>query len=484
MNTRTIVTVNQGKTIPNEYLELVRKKCPSTFGFAIQLPDGTLVCESHPNMPDIKDFEVLQAGVNDKKGRLMMVFSNFPGNFEEDDIQPWKLEIDDKPALLMCCEGDFPDFDADKAHSNEYNLFDEIVFPRLAKAYTDSGEDLDKFYDILADVTFSKTLNKQYANRGVFCLMPTKGEIISHGHNEIGGTYPWGTVSVNHGYPKATAPIEKKGALSWMKGSKSTIREAAPVTVVDKVTLPPETDTAIEAGMSRCYPPVGLQGKARNKWFRMFNAGSPMGKDGLPENHESSKCSILVKTPLLEYAKRPIKDAKGLVILNSELKSKGLIDVLGETVDDVDIPITKTAPKSGADIKEKRASSAADYLPIMSDKEKENAMGVMIPIVDRNNRSVPTPLELQKINSKFPAFSETVGIPDTDLLFITPKNAFDLDHKALVCAFIEVQQKWAQHVSLKDILTKVEPVKLAEKKDEPVISATKKSPLSWMKKSA
>lgn len=490
MNNATIVVKKPGLFVPDELLNTVSSRCPTAFGFAGRA-DGNLVCEISPKSIAIAELKQLQEAFKDET--LVMYFANFPKAVMPDDVMPWSVKVGDEHIVMLFAEGDVKDYvGMNGDHTGEYNAFDEVVFPRLNKAMVDAGEDLDKFYDELRKPGFQKTLNNIFKDRGVFVILPKEGDAICFGDSKLGGAYDWGTTSNTHGYVEAAAVAPKAAGLSFLRGggTSSTKPNATPDIPV-KVTEP-EPDTGVPepepggegnpnkkevtsinpaivgksdkeleaAGWRKTFPPPKLaRGKARNLWLRVFNAGH------LPPNHESAQCSVWVAPDIIDLSSRTAS-SKGEVEniayqVNQRRKEKaGSGDVISKQMaiasesaeiltSKADKPITKSTVRERHVPSGTPSANTSPYLPTMSDDEKLKAMEVMDEYFKKDKQ--PSPIEIQKGESKHATFSSATGYKFTDLLFLPVEQINKLfdGNKIAVAAFIEMRRKFIESCDLK-----------------------------------
>jgi hypothetical protein len=537
MNSATIVVKKPGLYVPDELLSTVSTKCPTAFGFAGRA-EGKLVCEISPKSIAIAELKQLQDAFKDET--LVMYFANFPKAVMPDDIMPWSVKVGDEHIVMLFAEGDVNDYvGMNGDHTGEYNAFDEVVFPRLNKAMIDAGEDLDKFFDELRKPGFQKTLGNIFKDRGVFVILPQKGDAICFGDSKLGGAYDWGTTSNMHGYVAKTeaAPVVKPG-LSFLRGGGTTSTKPnatpdieVPVTAPevpepepsggDGLPLKPgkensqmgtnpaivgKTPQQLEAaGWKKMFPPPKLaKGSARNLWLRSFNAGR------LPPDHESSECSVWVPADIIDIAKRTAsskKDVENITYAVSQ-RRKAMAQNPGGAVN-MDLAHKELETASAAaeiltgkgekpvtsgksTVREAYVPSGApsngssEFLPTMTDDEKLKAMVIMDEYFKKDKQ--PTPLEVQKGESKHATFSEATGYKFTDLLFLPVEQITKLfdGNKIAVAAFVEMRRNYLDKTDLKleDLVISTKIEKEEPKKEEPKASVPSVQPQPQPKKAS
>lgn len=522
MNKSLITHVLPGKTVPRAYLNRAMVQYPTVFGFAVQ-HEGKIEFEVSPKMWPVEQIEELLNGTMTSHRVLFM--ANFPKFDPKTDIQPFTLRNENDEALLaIFMEGDTDFAGLDGDHTEEYNASDAMVFPEISKAY-EKAEDTEKFYELLRteNTLTRRVLMKVFNHRGVYCLLPREGEPIAFGNNELGASYPWGHSSQGKqmGYVEAEAapPKEEKKVVSFMdklRGKSSPpSAEPPPVPKTDTSVKapPPDTGTKVDETGTLVFvkPPSGLQGKARNTWLRMFNdkvAGQ------LPPNHESKEAGVYTHPKLVDLAKKQVSDKKAVERLEQQVinirdsnplelpKDFPAGEQPTEKPQEEKKPIT-TAPDKVADKPAARSGvreSVHEVLGILSKDDKEKSMEKVASYLDTRSEKQKSPLEIQKMESKWPVFSSEIGLEFNELLFVTPDQWLKLfdGNKIATAAFLEMKRKYidTSGVKLEDLVrgsTKPEEgaVNTEAANDKPVKTpseaappAAKKGGLSWLKKTA
>lgn len=506
MNTSTIILKRPKLIVPSELLATTTMKNPTAFGFAGQ-KDGSLIFEISPKA--IKVDELCKLMEVFKEDYLVMFFANFPKAVIPDDIQPWSVStggVDDegKPIhdLALFFTGNFANYSGlNGDHTAEYCASDEAIFPRLSKAMVDSGGNVEKFYEELRKANVQKAMMNAYKDVGQFVMLPKTGEPICFGDTKEGGSYDWGITTNVHGWtpkvievPKAAAP---KTGLAFLRGNTSSAthttfepekREVVPVPEPepsggDGLPLKPgkeneqvginpaivgKTPQQLEAaGWKKMFPPPKLaRGKARNLWLRIFNGGK------LPPDHESAQCAVWVAPEIIDLAQRTASSRGDVEHTASQLsqrrraQAKGDVIPMEEAHNELEAKANEEAelarhvlvndgekkPITGgrSTVREKHTPSGvpsantSPYLPTMTDDEKLKAIYVLDEYFAKDKR--PTPLEIQKGESKHATFSSAAGREFTDLLFLPVEQVYKLfdGNKIAVAAFIEMRRKYIE----------------------------------------
>lgn len=464
MNTSTIIHLPPGRTADTAFLAEAVVKFPTVFGFAFQ-QDNQLEEEVHAKAWKAEEIqEILEYA---KDGHRVIMMGNWPNAKLPEDIQPYVLrDTQDQPILAMFMEGDFAGYAGiQEGHTDEYNVSDEVVFPRIEKAWKDADCDFDKFVEELRGGAVARTLKNSFKHRGYFLLLPRVGDPIIIAENEIGATYSWGSASNVEGlsYKEAApaAEVKEGGNLSFLDRMRGKKASAEPVVtpppvppvkpVENKPGLPgvkptstpaatpvkPETDTSIP--LVQMSPPKDLTGGAKNHWLRLFNGKNP---GDLPPDHQSNKVAIWVHPSMVEFAKRQVASTKDMRKLVEEVKhaQKG-----GEPKD--------FKASDGKSTTREPATNYVNTSTVLDVKDKEKAVGLLAGFLDKKL----SPLEIQKMESKWPSFSDEVGVSFEELLFLSADQIMKLldGNKIATAMVIQFRRKFIEGTNLKleDLVT-------------------------------
>lgn len=490
MNLSTIVQVLPGQKAPEEYIKKVLVACPSIFGFALRLKDTTaIVHEVLTTSVNIDTINELMENSTVAGGDLVMFFSNLAQGNKETDGQPFVFAVGEgdtaESHLAIFTEGDLSPF-ATAEHTEEYNYSDEVLFPRVSKAWDDS-KDTNDFFEIMRSSRVESTLLGSFKHRGAIVMLPSSGDIIAYGHNEIGGKFTWGNVSNAHGYEEKTVtePVVKqvkKSGLSFLNKAAKAVVEMTQDEAAEVKDIPIVPKTETKSTLIEVFCPSKLTGGAKNYWLRLFNGKDP---GELPANHQSNKVSVWVEPGLVVLAKRDVTTTKDVKLLADDVKKARTgapVDMRAahEQLEKDDKPIT-----SRSTVREP-AAKASDYLNVLSKEDKEKAMGLVAGFLDSKSTKRPSPLEIQKLESKWPAFSSEIGVKFEELLFLTVdqvQKMFD-GNKIATCAWLEMRTKYIQGsgIKLEDLvstkLTETEKHVLAKQE----LAPKKGGALSFLKK--
>lgn len=421
--------------VPEQYLRSVISAANSCGGYAIQVPNEkgapSLVSDRsdvHLNMDGVK--ELLERA---KKHRVLLTFSKL-GKVEEKFLQPYDFTTpgDVAPLMSFAIDGEFPTF-GEAIITEAYGLASRLIMPNFPKFLKLSEGDLKKFIAEINDPTFVDALMARIGDRGIVCFLPPTGPGIWLGKNKLGSQFPWGKVSNTLGY-KEEAPTKPAGEEpakeGWWKmdfGKKLPVAEdvqpkaptetpvpgplnlptGTPDTRIDAPPADPNVKPAADpnapppAGHWETMPP-GMNQKDQKKFVRrVTNCGSE-----LPEGWDKPGWRYWVA----EYPKAAIpKDADTLMAasMRQAQQNKDMRDPNGP----------RPVPGSGHE------SEAAEVSALVLTKEEASAAETtIIKIMDRQGKEIPSPLEIQKAVSKYPAFSKKFGVDHDRMLSWLPKD--------------------------------------------------------------
>jgi hypothetical protein len=464
-NSGTIIHILPNKVPPKEDLLAVKRVFPTVHGFCLQW-EGRLEYEKHAR--DVPIDELMKAIEVSKAEHRFLFFGNFSSYENEDDIQPFIINMQEQPVLAILFEGNFKKWDGlNGKHTAEFNNADENLFPRIGRAMEEADGDFDKLIQILRNSeSVKKVFTNTFTDRGWFQFIPYKGQPFGFGNNQASG-FDWGTVSnvENVTFPKKTetpTASEKKsgGVLSFMGSTKS----------VEKATEPTKTDTAVTdvpVGFTMVSVPSVLDESARNAWIRLFygaNAQALIGEGNgeLPAAHKSAALQIPVANIILDYTKDKVSNHKEVRKLQERLIHLANKRKMSGTVD----PDKKV---------EGTREPASNYIPTMNEAEVADQMDKWLKYLDAKSEKRPSPLEIQKMESQHPTYSEKVGIKFANTLFAPVHHLMDLwGSKPAVIAYIELRRKYLNEsgVKLEDLIKTLDPEVGKSKEEQVTVSPT------------
>jgi len=444
MNTQVIITKLPGQAIPRGYLQEALKQCPTCIGLTIQDPHGAgkdqplLETTAENKTMDVDDLMKIVESCKDVA--VVIVLAKMDQDFDATtDMQPFvfqqRVEGEEEPENILAfhVEGDFPKFSRPgKGHTDEYNLWEECVYPAIQEKFEDS-DDLGKFYKKISGTPMRQLIENAIGHRGVAVFVPLEGDIVAFGTNDIGGEFEWGTTSNTFQWGKATklekaaeAAVEgvKKagGRLSRLMGTTSAPAVSVPASPADKKEKEEKKITTDENGTHHItggndpwkrWPgtsakthvmrtiPAGLQGNARNRWIRVFLNLDPQAE--LPKGKDAKDFAIPVLLSLDPFAQED-------VTTNDEVRD--LADRVKKFPGSKSGPVTQAAPKKEG-VKNPAANSeptrpSSDFLPECPADEAKVSAELVTEWA--TNPKQPASLDVQRIESKWPIFTKSRGI--------------------------------------------------------------------------
>jgi hypothetical protein len=475
MNTGTILQVSPGKIVPKEHIEAIRAVFPTVLGFSLQ-NDGELIVESHDDASFTTE-DIMEVQEIGKDAHRVFFFGNWPSFEDVSDVMPYVMtNKEEAPILSFYLDGDFSNMNGlDAKHTDEYNTVINTLFPRIAKAYEDAGEDFDKFIVELKSEGVKKLFATTFKGRGWITFLPYKGTPFGFGNNGAARGFEWGTLS-NSSDVKIPEPVKveekKSSALSFLKNKK-----AGAAVMVEKPAEPihdPKTETATTYTMVEA--PKQLERSARNAWVRLFYGKdavglNPEGEGSLPANNQSKELSIPVHPSLVPFAKENVQNSKDVKSLAERVKG-----FAKKSTTPVDMKAAHTEiEKTKSTVREKYEPSVGEY-PVMSEDDKSKAMEKLIKFLDAGSKKRLTPIELQKMEAKLIPFSTDMGIKFEDMFFRSVdelKELFD-GNMIAVSAFCEMRRYAVEKGGIK-----LEELVSTTKKDDAI--PEKKSALGFLK---
>lgn len=475
MNNSVIIRKLPGHVIPQGYLQEALKNCPTCFGIAIQDKDEAknAVLETSAEMKTLTADDLSKTVEACKDLAMVIHLGKFVDNFNEvDDLQPFVFQMaaqdEEGPVdiLAVFMEGDFPNYTIPAGgHTDEYNLWEKFVYPMMLEKFDLANSDPEDFFTRLRSSTMEQAIMNTVGHRAAVVFVPLEGEHIFFGRNDLGGEFDWGTTSnrfkwgdpslLDKAAEAAVTAVKKSGGrLSRLMST------AAPETTPEKdITTDPKTgvhtvnNTTVDNDVWKRWPgtsakthtmtvvPKKLQGNARNRWIRLFT-DNPNGD--LPKDKDKDGFMIPVKNSLTGFAQEDLAtndEVKTLAskvkhfqtagpVSNAQLKEAVLTKV--ELARDVVLEHTAAPPKDNR--------PTSDYLPELSAEAKKGTVDLVVDWATRSKG--PTKLEIQRIESKWPKFSATMGIKLEDMLgwSIADKKALAKKYPdAMALAFTELQ---------------------------------------------
>jgi hypothetical protein len=427
------------------YIEKALRECPSCFGIAVQSKEGNTssleVFAESKNISVDKLMETLEACKDD---HVVLTLGNMVQDFDDvEDLMPYVFQQgsaggnDIENILAVFLEGDAPNYSKPgEGHTEMSNLWEDYIFPTVSEKY-EASTDLPAFYNKLQTSSFQQSILNSFHHRGVAVFVPLFGDTICYGKNEIGGEFSWGTTSNTFGWEKDTETktiVQKaKGKLAALTGGGKT---------ETKVVVKPEekTHTVISSdnkGMTVVKPPAKLQGNARNAWIRLFTG---MNEGPMPAGHHSKEFSVSVPESLLPFALEDVSTKDQVRELTKRVRSAhGKTSLEDEQIQD---PKVVEEKEKTPDPKPDDKRPPSDFLPDLSADAKRGSVDLVTDWATRPSDKRPTALEIQRIESKWPVFSQMMGIKPFDMLNWSIADIKELSKKfpdAIALAFLEMK---------------------------------------------
>lgn len=476
MNTSVIIQVKAGEVPPRDYIEKALRECPTCFGIAIQNKDGDSssleVASEAKNISVDKLMETLEAC---KEVPVVLTLGNMTQDFNpEEDLMPYVFQQgsaggdDVEDILAVFIEGDAPNYSKPgEGHTETYHLWEDYIFPTISEKY-EASSDLVAFFNKLQTSSFQQSILNSFHHRGVAVFVPLHGDIIAYGKNELGGEYPWGMTSNTFGYG---TKVESKPTVV----QKAKSRLAALTSKTESTPIKPEekTNTVItpdNKGMTALKPPAKLQGNARNAWIRLFTG---QNEGPMPVGHNSKDFTVSVPESLLPFAMEDVSTKDQVRNLTKRVKAAHGKTELEEQIQDPKVIEEKKTPAAQPDGDKRPAS---DFLPDLSADAKKGSVDLVTDWATRPMEKRPTAQEILRIESKWPVFSQMMGIKQFDMLNWSIADIKELAKKypdAIALAFLEMKSVAIANGAFKEDLESLKDKKV-EKPEEKVEDKTPK----------
>lgn len=470
MNTSVIIRKKKDFDIPRGYLQEALKKCPTCFGIAVRdSNEGNATIDITAEARNIALDELVKVLAGCKDVDVVLTLGNMVQDFDkESDLQPFlfqqAVEGEEQPEniLAVFLEGDFPNYcKPGKGHTDEFNLWEDFMFPMMLDQFDLANSDVDDFYARLRKSTFEQAIMNTVSHRAAVVLLPLDGEPIAFGRNDLGAEFDWGATSNRFGWGDPTkleqaaeaaiSTVKKAGGrLSRLMGTTAVSADPEPgekkngattVKTVEKESVFDAWPGTSAKTHTMMKVPGGLQGNARNRWIRLF-----LGLDSqaeLPKSKDHSNFMLPIPNTWLGFAQEEVTTNDDVRQLGVKLKSfqeTGTVSQNHTTA--VKNPAASPPAQAPKKEKEEPTRPATDFLPELSADEKKGAVEIVTDWATNPKR--PTGLEVQRIESKWPVFSEMMGIKFEDMMSWSVADLKALGKKypnALALAFSEMRLK-------------------------------------------
>lgn len=410
-NHTTLVHRYPDKVIPEDYLRRLIKERPSAGGYAVQTMENgnpSLVTDHNDVGADLEGLQLFLKGYD--KSHILMAFHKFAKVLDA-DIQPYDYVVDgDIVDLAFGVEGSFP-LSAESGITEETNLSKRVIIPNLNKFRKFAAGDLEAFMKELRDPTFIDMMMARIGDRGTFCFFPPIGDPVMFGKNKLGSSYPWGQVSNTHDYVEVPATVSESQVVKvgWFTKKKGP---DLPVNTGEPVKVPAQPDPPIEPGKTPDTkidaPPAPPGSTPQQPEGTVVDLGN--GLKGtwktVPMNMSNNDRKHMVKRVTQCGNNMPPnwKDP-GFTYLEIDYGSnpKTLEALRDKLVADAGTKLAP-APTRGSEVVHEA------NVMILTAEEKSAAESGLLKMMDRQGKEIPTPLELQKMETKYPKFASQFGM--------------------------------------------------------------------------
>ncbi len=448
----TLILRYPDKNIPEDYLRRVLKDA-NAGGYAVQSVDNgqpVLITDRQDVTTSLEDVKQLLESY--ASSHVLLTFSQLE-KVDDTTMQPFELSVGESDTLLAFgIEGEFPSM-KEAGITEAANFSKKVILPNLGKFLKYSDGDLQKFLAELKDPTFVDSLLARVGERGVFCFLPPTGSAFWLGKDKLGSSFPWGQVSRTFDYTenpakpvKEEAPVtaKKTGWFTKEKGPALPVAQDPPLTKPAEAPIPGplnlpagEPDTRIVAPPADPNaPPAELPPPPAGSWEKIPDNMSKQdrknfirrvtncGKD-LPKNWDSPDFLYWkVEYPAQAKTLPELKDQ----LIADQNRPKDMRDANGP----------RPAPSKGSEV-----VSEANSL-VLTAEEKTQAEETILKIMDRQGKEIPSPLDIQKLEAKYPKFSGNFGIKleETDSWLPVDIEAFARKHgKQFFHLFLETRRE-------------------------------------------
>jgi hypothetical protein len=218
-NKSVIVIKKPGEIITKAYVERLCKEYTTYMGSAL-VYENELVIDHQKGKPTVEAVMALQDSFKDHQ--LVLVFGENKTILEE-DMQPFKIEVDKDVHIALVMEGTFEGYAVPKStHTDEWHCKEDFLAKKLPKLFKTANANktagladygVAPFLAELEDPITQQDLSNCWTSRGFIALLSTAGPAVSisnKGH-VFKADYNWGTTSNSMNYVEQTVtkPVEK-----------------------------------------------------------------------------------------------------------------------------------------------------------------------------------------------------------------------------------------------------------------------------------
>lgn len=408
-NIYTIVTKQAGQIIPADYLDIIVKKKPNVFGWAVQDGEGLSIGreEGTPEMADLETMNTETQGL-----RSMLCFGWLDQGFNVEDIQPFTInDGDDNPFIAFGMDGDFPKYDTNNGRTQEFNLMAEIIAPSMEDICELTDGDIAKLMATLGKPMFNNNFLAAVGHRGVLNILPFEGDPAYFGKDTLGGEpFTWGRTSNLHGWgeekvqePKVeevkkprfkfggskTVAAAPQNVATKGEGPKTSVPEVKKTGATTVVAVKPEVKK--HEGPAPVRPPDWChKNDDKRSWYQAVAGTIPSGwKKNIPVIPTEGATIPATVEQLNEWR---ASRAKATISAAAEQKPAATA--------------TAAPVKTAAEVS---AARKEENLPIIPAKEMEKVLDFVAKHLDSQSVQISDPSTMQEAETKITKFSESVG---------------------------------------------------------------------------
>lgn len=414
-NIYTVVTKQAGQIIPADYLDIIVKKKPNVFGWAVQDGEGLSIGreEGTPEMADLETMNTETQGL-----RSMLCFGWLDKGFNVEDIQPFTInDGDDNPFIAFGMDGDFPKYDTNNGRTQEFNLMAEIIAPSMEDICELTDGDIAKLMATLGKPLFNNNFLAAVGHRGVLNILPFEGDPAYFGKDTLGGEpFTWGRTSNLHGWgeEKIQEPVvEVKKPRFQFAGRKTAVAAAVPQDVATKGEGPkasvPEvkktgatTVVSVKPEVKKHEGPAAVRppdwchkNDDKRSWYQAVAGNIPAGfKKNIPV--------IPVEGAVIPATIEQLNEWRAT-------RAKATISAANEQK-----PVQTATAAPVKTVAEVTAIKREENLPIIPAKEMEKIVDFVAKHLDGQSVEISDPTTMQEAEKKLLSFSASVGCKVTE----------------------------------------------------------------------
>jgi hypothetical protein len=381
---------------------------------------------------------------------MVFFLGNYPGEFHEDDQQPFVIQANDKDEAVVVgfLAGDFTNWaEPGSVRADAYFACENMVVPQIAQLWELLDGNIDKVMSAL-DNKAQENVFKNISSTKSFVALISSNDIIKVFTKGVEATsFEWGHVSDTHGYSEATFPAKEEAPVEPEKvqtvadklrsrlqgGERPKSRIAAPagapaIKTISTPTKAVETSSVVEqpvvlnntttvkktliastTPIKQTTQTVKLSGSngARKSIINQCLGYLPQGWKNLKE----------IEVPL---NKVPVRILRDLTQLGTAVEVKTTEEPPFEK-DVAPSAEVKAAVEASEATKDAKTTTATIQLPIIPIAQRHDfdkkfmASADMKALLAKKENTIPSPEEIQEMENKLPSFSQQMkqNIEDT-----------------------------------------------------------------------